>query len=603
MAKSAEYKQQFKEEKKKRKIAYKNKKNAKIARFRFGKNLFIWFIGLITSWVLVAAIVLIGISVPLRVVAPVQNEQNPNGAISEKLGDKTILEVFSALSSGGLGEFSMSDFPIIINAVDDIIQSSGVSNYVNIDKEKLSNLKFTYPEGELDDNGNQKTLATELVNCIEVTATIKISDLFGELEEDSLLQTLLVDLVNTDKIEEEKVEFADITLEHLTDIGKDAFSSIKITTFLEPPTEENQQKNKLIYDILVPSTRPEGVAEGDWTMEDITVSSLDGRIADENIKLNDVVDLDDDLVKILIEITQPKLQDGETDYSNYGNGDENWTSEDLVLGSLSNIDINKLHLNVVLSDIDEESNFRKILAQACEKDFDDVIVGDLVEKDSFDIGKITIDKFVAYNSEKTLCQILCEIYDKNESTYNTITVDNLSEFDLTNVKLSTVIKDAGDNKILNALLSSSTNDVTIGNLGEKINSLSLYQLYGEDCWTTDPLKASNTDAKYSITEDKNGYALDTVNGTHYVSKEAGIWLLVCFDVGEGDINQETGRSIKYTQSEISFSDLSNGNSISTKFTGATLRQLKDAGIVSEGVNPRFDAYTLQFVLTEVLKNK
>ena len=39
MAKSAEYKQQFKEEKKKRKIAYKNKRNAKIARFRFGKNL------------------------------------------------------------------------------------------------------------------------------------------------------------------------------------------------------------------------------------------------------------------------------------------------------------------------------------------------------------------------------------------------------------------------------------------------------------------------------------------------------------------------------------------------------------------------------------
>ena len=1295
MAKSAEYKQQFKEEKKKRKTAYKNKRNAKIARFRFGKNLFIWFIGLITSWVLVAAIVLISLSVPLRTIAPVQTEQNPNGAISEKLGDKTILELFGAISGGNMGEFSMADFPVIVNSVDEIIQTSGVSNYVNIDKEKLSNLKFVYPDGELDANGNQKTFATELVSCIEITATIdsvagdgvgdlnkisafsenteltaeesteikgyaeeiqngksleeinagsenkvfnpvmycieqtdtpqnepmsakkpnansnftssdgkvyvrafdnngkyinganasstlyyraltqvpileltqiisdsferietddifklanidleseenengilnnllggkkiselgtittadiKIADIFGEIEDDSLVKTLLVDLVNSGKVEEEKVLFEDISVDHLTAIGEDAVSSIKITTFLEapteenehanqliydilipatqpvlkdgetnyvnygngdeywtaeditvssfshmsidnvklsvllePPTKENEYANQLIYDILVPATRPEGVAEEDWTAEDITVSSFshmsinnvklsvlleppteeneyanqliydilipatkptdhvgdwtaeditvssfskmsidnvkisafleppteeneyanqliydilipatkptdhvgdwtaeditvssfskmsidniklsvllevpteeneyknqmlydivvpatrpDGvleedwgpedvivgdlyKISTNNVKLGDVVTLDEELTKILVEISRPTLEAGEEDFANYGNGDTVWDANDLTIGSLSKINVNNLHLHVVLEDLDQD--VKDILAQACGKDnFNFVTIDDLVysfdvgnvmltniiketadnqtmydilalatkpellpseedfanygngdkvwdEKDicvanlskvnfdnvnltliltpnetnkkmfdilrelsgvasnsditlnhlksinidnlslttvieqnatnkkmfdilkelsgatlysdikishlssinidnlslttviektkdnetmfnilkeltnstdygdikishlasidindlklttilpkadnvklysilesvvtgletdgeirvrnlsgiedfggisltdvldvdknatiygillqatkplgatewteydiklehlsNFDMGNITLEKVIPYDPGNTLCQILCEIYDKNESTYNTITVDNLSNFDLTNVKLSTVIKDAGDNKILTALLGSSTleNPVTIGNLGEKINSLSVYNLYGEDCWTTDVSLAQDSTMKYkkSVQEGKVIYELSN-DGNCYVKKGAGIWLLVCFDVEEGDINAE-GRSEKYTQSKTSFSDLSNGNNIASKFTGATLRQLKDAGIVID-VDENFDlSWTLQSVLS------
>ena len=104
---------------------------------------------------LVAAIVLIGVSIPLRNIAPVQTEENPDGVISERIGDKTILEMFSAISNGNADEFTLADFPVIIKSIEEVVETSGVDNFINIYKEKLANVKFIYSSTELDVYGNR----------------------------------------------------------------------------------------------------------------------------------------------------------------------------------------------------------------------------------------------------------------------------------------------------------------------------------------------------------------------------------------------------------------------------------------------------------------
>jgi hypothetical protein len=87
---------------------------------------------------------------------------------------------------------------------------------------------------------------------------------------------------------------------------------------------------------------------------------------------------------------------------------------------------------------------------------------------------------------------------------------------------------------------------------------------------------------------KHVYTHDDVNGNYYLHKDDGIWLLLCF---EGEDFGADGRPERYVETGFSFGDLSKGDSISSCVMNATLRQLIDAGMISDTA-PELYNYTL-----------
>ncbi len=135
----------------------RNKKALRSYRGRFFKNLLIWFIGLITMPALIAGGVYIGIGVlPLSTYTG----GTQNAYVSEEVSKKNLLEVIKSFN-----QYGVADFPVITNLVDSLVNGAGLGEYIEIDQEKLKTVKFSYEDGSTD-------FMTEFQACIKVTATL-----------------------------------------------------------------------------------------------------------------------------------------------------------------------------------------------------------------------------------------------------------------------------------------------------------------------------------------------------------------------------------------------------------------------------------------------
>lgn len=257
-------------------------------------------------------------------------------------------------------------------------------------------------------------------------------------------------------------------------------------------------------------------------------------------------------------------------------------------------DIGKVKLSTVMGN-SVDSMLENILLGACSDvtDFDDITINHLKATNGFNIKKVELSTVLG-TLDNTLKQVLTQALNDTDGT---LTIGDFDRgFNMNNVQLATVMQ-KGENNILNAILDKP--GVTIGTLGQTINDLTLYELYGEECFTTNPSEAVDTSVKFrldtSVSTHKM-YVHDDVNGTYYLHKNDGIWLLLCFDFE--DVNETTGRPEHYVLSNLKLSDLSNASTLSAKFTGATIAQLVDAGLLS-GVNTKLYPYTLAEALNLV----
>ncbi|MBR1968078.1 MAG: hypothetical protein IKA11_01630 [Clostridia bacterium] len=135
----------------------RNKRALRSYRGRFFKNLLIWFIGLITMPALIAGGIYLGIGV-LPLSTYTGGEQN--AYVSEELSKKNLLEVIKTFN-----QYGVADFPIISDLVDSLVNGAGLGEYVEVDQEKLKMVKFSYEDGSTD-------FMTEFQACIKVTATL-----------------------------------------------------------------------------------------------------------------------------------------------------------------------------------------------------------------------------------------------------------------------------------------------------------------------------------------------------------------------------------------------------------------------------------------------
>lgn len=263
-------------------------------------------------------------------------------------------------------------------------------------------------------------------------------------------------------------------------------------------------------------------------------------------------------------------------------------SQPVKISSLSSFNVHNINLSTVLI-LDDNSSLKKVLVDALG-DFDSITIGQLATM-SFDGVKLSS---VILTPSLDLQQLLSELYGKD---FASVTMSDLNgSVDIGSIKLSSIIKQDTGNAFLDQVRLDST--ATISNIGDKLNKLSLYNIYGQDAFTTDSTKTNNLSAKYvkSIVDGKVVFTLDE-NGTYYINKSAGVWVLLTFDSSGRDYS--TGVMSKYTQSAMTIEDMSSGQALNEKFTNATIRQLIDVGILTGEINPALYGLTISEELNSI----
>ena len=230
----------------------------------------------------------------------------------------------------------------------------------------------------------------------------------------------------------------------------------------------------------------------------------------------------------------------------------------------------------------------EILEDEFKKPYSEIVLTDL---NNFDIGALHLYKVIPEdNIDESFKKIICDMTDR--TAYEDIFVTDLYQKDgenrLDKIKLSNVLKDDNDNPILQELLKK---DVALGNLGQEIDALRISVIYGDIAFK--PINGIVPSDALRFNKSGNTYTLTATGGTHYLTKNAGVWLLVGYDASGFSAD---GRPSVYTENKITQGDLRyNGGMVAEKFYKATIRQLIDVGLV-KSANEKIMSWTLEQVL-------
>ena len=99
------------ERRRQRREEHKNRRNARVARGRFIKNLFIWLLGVIFIPVV---LVVASFVIPLKTITGEDGTY-----LSPELSNQSLFEVIKNVSTN-IGEYGFSDFPIVGKALTDL---------------------------------------------------------------------------------------------------------------------------------------------------------------------------------------------------------------------------------------------------------------------------------------------------------------------------------------------------------------------------------------------------------------------------------------------------------------------------------------------------
>lgn len=592
----------------------KIKKAQKIARCRGLKNFGWWLFGFLSSFLLVGGAAAIALC-----VIPVGTYfgQDKDQYFGEDAGKQSLLNLML-----NYDKYGVEDFPIITNAITEAIENSPLGDYVTIDMDAINGIKFgQFADGSVD-------LGAIFSNAIQVTATIKSLGLVEQLGD---LATLSV-MTNWDVVEGEvdpnaegfnaklyyyKVDETPTYARAFTDdnpaqlvegasepyylpalvetpildmfaIFGDRLSTTTVTSLLsvfgEIPDDSLVAKimgNKTLGDLgsisasdidlvdIIPVTGNEQIykilCSGTGVDYDelvagnahLTVDQLEN-VNFENIKLSDVLD--------------PASNPNIFDILAEGTG---IAAEDITLNDLKNFDYSNIKLKAILTNPDEQ--LKSVICEATGQTWDEVTVG-VLGGSGFALGNVKL-KTVLGDSNPNLTSILAEAC--GAASYEELTIDAISnDFDIGNVKLQSVLSgdDADQNKILKALWAKNP---SVSQLGSSMSSISLYDAFGESCFTTDASKSIRGDKYQKTVDSVTGKVTYTASatGTYYVDKTSGIWLLLCF--GVDSVDSTNGCAISFTQSTSTINDLEEGASTSSTLLDATLYQLIASGILSD----------------------
>ena len=479
----------------------------------------------------VGALVVVGGEAAAVAFTPSKTYLNGFGTtiVGDKIGNQGILGIVQ-----NVNDFTIEDVPAIKTALDELLKNDSLGKYMTLDYDSIKGIKFTDPE-----------LSAKLQNAIKVTAT---------------LNSLGMDLGNFGKL-----------------------SIFKECTEVTPTSAQIEENYKAYY-----------YADGDnyvraFNDDKTRVAPSGAKLYLPNLSAIPVTELFVGLSTRLGEVTykefmmnlmcmsEAELQN-DSIYKIVG---------DRSLKELKDLDIATIKLVDVLEKKADNAKLFDLLVDLVPtaSSAEDITIGDL---SSIDISSAHLTAVLSYSGNESLYKALCDMCSLPHEQYGKLTIGHLETADMKKVHLKTLLSESNDNVIIQKLLAK---DSTIETLAADINGLTINELFGEKCFTTDHGKAKNGD-RYSLTS--GSYTYDA-GGDYYISEDAGVWLILAYDAA--DI-QADGRANTFAPSTTSFEAMQNNpSSFSGKVGNSYIYQLISAGLIDgAGLSAAVTSQTLNGLL-------
>ena len=437
--------------------------------------------------------------------------------VGQAAGSKGIIPMLLDMKT-----YTVDDFPVIKVLLDQILAEGGMGDLITLDYEQIKDAKLM-----------DGSLSEKLKNAIKVTAT---------------LSSLNVNLGEFGKL--------------------DMFKEWKQVD----PTTEEVKKNPAIYYYKASDGKyarayddqgnpVAGLTGGSKlylaNLNEIVVTELFSNLS---VRMHDLTYKD--FMVSLMGVSEADLQNDKI-YKLIGNK---------KLSELNTIDSAGFKIMDIVAETQNNKVLFDILEDLTGTARDQITLGQLSDVDIKDAKLTTVlDK----TENAKLFSVLKDMTGKEEDA---LTIADLDGATTSNIKISTVLDDAGNNVILEKLIANNT---TIGGLGSAISNLTLNELFGEDCFTTDPSKKVNSDIYY--VDGLDYVYTDTLPAgkeAHYVSEDAGVWLVFAFDAKE--VSAANGRAGRFSPSVVTFNDLQDdATAFSQSISNSTLYQLISAKIIQD----------------------
>lgn len=451
----------------------------------------------------------------------------PTGTYVNGFGTQVVGEniakrgLFDAINH--VNEYTIDDVPVIKTALDRIFTPEGMGKYVSLDYEAIKTVTLTDPK-----------LGEKLSAGIKIVATLTSLDVnlgdFGKLD---MFKSWRQASPSAD----------DITKHPTVFYFKDASGN-----YLHAYDAQGQKIN--------------GYTEGQLYLPNLSQVVVTDLFEGLSFQIQDLT-----YGELAIQFLggKPSELENNTIYR---------LIKDTKLKDLTTLDAGEFLLKEVLKPADNQKLY-DVLVDALGKTADEIKIKDLSGL-SFDA--VHLEKFLPVTSAGDLAKVLVDMTGK--ASYAEVTVADLKSADMGKIKFSHVLSNAGGNTILEALLKDDT--VTVSGLGDAINGLSLYDVYGKDVFVTGAGGRANED-KYALDPATGILTYDTSlpdNGenTYYVSAKAGVWLLLSYDAE--NIDPSNGRARTFKPGTLTLSKLqSDSTMLSTRVGEARIYQLISAGVL------------------------
>ncbi len=381
-----------------------------------------------------------------------------------------------------------------------------------------------------------------------------LNDLLPYSEQSSLYDTILP-ILNDGKPADQQLTYDKVRLSDLEAINMDNIHLSTVVSGLDAGTQE----------LLA-----EGC--GVVSFDDITVKTISSFSLDRVHLSRAMKNPDPKLKAILMDIT------GATD----------WNA--ITLASLQgSMDINAIKLSNVL---DSSSELFGILEDGLGKTGDQVSLGDL---STFDAKQIHLTKVIPEAGNERLYNVLKDMCNGKEP--DQIRITDLNSIDTDKIRLQTVMNYDGTktgNPVLDTLLGKNP---TVGEIKDTFAAMTVHETFCENVFTTDKTNTINVDDTYDYNADGSYTYNHSKNGKYYISKTAGIWLVLGYDV---TTNPTTGVGDSYKPSTLTVSKLTDATgetAIKNSMMGTPIYQLIASGMIDgAGMNDKLKPLTVQEVI-------
>ena len=477
-----------------RKAKKEYKKNRKIrkwrrrSRCRVLKNILIWFTGFITSLGILAGSLYVGIG-----VIPLNNfVGNDESIVTNKIASQSVLGALKNIKG-----YTVSDFPVLEDAIFSAIDGLGLDGLVSLDVDKISKLAV----GDITSGNGIDTIMDAIIveATLEDVLDIANVDLY-EIGKLSVFNEYEEVLEKPTSSEIASPDFNDSIYFYKVENSSPAVykRAFKNNAFVEGVNQDTTLyypalKDVNVLDLLgiidnaldrikvvdIVNTFIDTNDDSALTMinnifKDVTIGGI-GDISTNDIFLADLLPPEDNgtIFDILVDITRP--EDGEP-----------LKPEEITLGhiELKEEILNKLHLNLVLEDPDGE--IFSILENITEKPAEDITIGILIEtlKNPMSIPLDTIvaeyvtdeDGNIVYEKDEhnndvpkkaILWKIIESLVPEENRVDGEITINSLMSItmdSIDNLKLSFFLKNTDSEifKILSDVTGVPAKDITIG---------------------------------------------------------------------------------------------------------------------------------------------